>query len=120
MIYTLDDFISEYSKIKDKGWIRTHRAGPTGVGKTLEDLLGIQENNIDGPDFGEYELKSCRLNSNSMLTIFTKTPQPKGAINVLRETFGYASGAYNNDDKVLHTTLSADNFVPPASFPTSR
>ena len=77
MIYTLDDFVKEYSKICAMGWIKTHRSGPTGIGKTLEDLLGIVENNIDGPDFGDYELKSCRLNSNSMLTIFTKTPQPK-------------------------------------------
>lgn len=43
MIYTLEDFIREYRKIKEMGWIRTHRAGPTGVGKTLEDLLGIEE-----------------------------------------------------------------------------
>lgn len=74
MIYTLEDFIREYRKIKEMGWIRTHRAGPTGVGKTLEDLLGIEENNHDAPDFGEYELKSCRVNSQSMLTMFTKTP----------------------------------------------
>lgn len=72
MIYTLEDFIREYRKIKEMGWIRTHRAGPTGVGKTLEDLLGIEENNHDAPDFGEYELKSCRVNSQSMLTMFTK------------------------------------------------
>lgn len=77
MIYTLDDFIKEYSKICSMGWIRTHRPGPTGIGKTLEDLLGIVENNNDAPDFGDYELKSCRLGSNSMLTILTKTPQPK-------------------------------------------
>ena len=31
MIYTLEDFIREYRKIKEMGWIRTHRAGPTGV-----------------------------------------------------------------------------------------
>lgn len=93
------------------GWIKTHRSGPTGIGKTLEDLLGITENNIDGPDFGDYELKSCRLDSNSMLTIFTKTPQPKGAANTLRMTFGYSSDAYENDEKVLHSTLSADRFV---------
>ena len=37
MIYTLEDFIREYRKIKEMGWIRTHRAGPTGVGKTLEE-----------------------------------------------------------------------------------
>lgn len=111
MIYTIDDFIREYSRICDMGWVRTHRAGPTGIGKTLEDLLGIVENNIDGPDFGDYELKSCRINSNSMLTIFTKTPQPKGAANTLRMTFGYASDAYDNPEKVLHSTLSADRFV---------
>ena len=79
MIETLNDFIREYQKICQMGWIKTHRSGPTGIGKTLEDLLGIVENNIDGPDFGDYELKSCRLNSNSMLTIFTKTPQPQAA-----------------------------------------
>ena len=93
------------------GWITTHRSGPTGIGKTLEDLLGIPENNIDGPDFGDYELKSCRLDSNSMLTIFTKAPQPHGAANTLRMTFGYSSDAYDNDEKVLHSTLSADRYV---------
>ena len=111
MITTLDDFIREFEKVKALGWIKTHRSGPTGIGKTLEDLLGIVENNIDGPDFGDYELKSCRLNSNSMLTIFTKTPQPQGAANTLRITFGYSSDAYDNDEKVLHSTLSADRFV---------
>lgn len=115
MITTLDDFIREYTKIKTMGWVKTHRSGPTGIGKTLEDLLGIVENNIDGPDFGDYELKSCRLNSNSMLTIFTKTPQPQGAANTLRMTFGYSSNAYDNDEKVLHSTLSADRFVSIAS-----
>ena len=54
MITTLDDFIREYSQIKNMGWITTHRSGPTGIGKTLEDLLDIAENNIDGPDFGDY------------------------------------------------------------------
>ena len=86
MIETLDDFVSEYAKICGMGWIRTHRTGSTGIGKTLEDLLGIMENNKDEPDFGEYELKSCRLSSNSMLTIFTKTPLPPGVVNKLRLT----------------------------------
>ena len=111
MIITLDDFINEYRSICSLGWIKTHRSGPTGIGKTLEDLLEIAENNIDGPDFGDYELKSCRINSSSMLTIFTKTPQPKGAASILRTTFGYSSNAYDNEEKVLHSTLSANRFV---------
>ena len=53
MINTLNDFIEEFEKVKAMGWIKTHRAGPTGIGKTLEDLLGIPENNLDEPDFGD-------------------------------------------------------------------
>ncbi|MBQ7333476.1 MAG: glycosyl hydrolase [Clostridia bacterium] len=112
MIYTLDDFIREFERIKNMGWIRTHRSGPTGIGKTLEDLLGIPENNFDLPDFGEYELKSCRLNSNSMLTMFTLSPQPVRSNTYLRKKYGYSSNAYDNDEQVLHSTLTASRFVP--------
>ena len=109
-----DDYYNEDSDKKDiaEVIISKHRAGSTGIGKTLEDLLGIVENNFDAPDFGVYELKSCRLESNSMLTIFTKTPQPKGAINTLLTKFGYSSSTYDNDKKVLHATLSAERFSP--------
>ncbi|ADZ65063.1 glycosyl hydrolase [Lactococcus lactis subsp. lactis] len=112
MIHTLEDFISKYQNIVNTGWITTHRSGPTGIGKTLEDLLGIPENNLHEPDFGEYELKSCRINSNSMLTMFTQTPQPARANTYLRQKYGYSSSAYDNDEKVLHSTLSAARFVP--------
>lgn len=119
MIYNLNDFKQEFKKIIDMGWITTHRSGSTGIGKTLEDLLGIPENNLNGPDFGDYELKSCRINSNSMLTIFTKTPQPSGAITKLRLNFGYSSDAYENHEKVLHATLSANCLTPIADTPRS-
>lgn len=112
MISTLEDFIREFSKIKSMGWIRTHRSGPTGIGKTLEDLLGIPENNFDEPDFGEYELKSCRINSQSMLTMFTLSPQPARSNTYLRLKYGYISDAYENERKVLHSTLTASRFVP--------
>ena len=111
MIETLDDFIQEYSKIIDMGWIKTHRSGPTGVGKTLEDLLGIPENNIDEPDFGDYELKSCRIGSDSMLTMFTRAPMPRKSNTYLRMQYGYSSSVYDNEEKVLHTTLSANRFT---------
>ena len=113
MIITLNDFIEEFEKVKAMGWIRTHRAGPTGIGKTLEDLLGIPENNLDEPDFGDYELKSCRIDSN-MLTMFTRAPEPRRANTYLRMKYGYSSNAYDNDEKVLHSTLSADRFTPVA------
>lgn len=112
MIQTIDDFIKRFNEIKAMGWVTTHRSGPTGIGKTLEDLLGIPENNIDGPDFGIYELKSCRLNSSSMLTLFTKTPLPANSNTYLRKKYGYISDEYEYESKVLHSTLNAVRFVP--------
>ena len=41
----MPDSIKELKKrleaIKDMGFVKTHRAGGTGIGKTLEDLLGM-------------------------------------------------------------------------------
>ncbi|MDE6387489.1 MAG: hypothetical protein K2L82_06760 [Lachnospiraceae bacterium] len=115
MITTIPEFTDRFREIKDMGWIKTHRPGNTGIGKTLEDLLGISENNIQGPDFGTYELKAARLHSNSMLTLFTKSPQPKGSNTKLRLMYGYASSAYDNNEKVLHATLNATSFTNVAS-----
>lgn len=41
-----EKFKAELSKIRDKGYIKSHRSGDTGVGKTLEDELGVEENSI--------------------------------------------------------------------------
>jgi len=42
--------IKKLKAIEKMGYIKTHRAGNTGIGKTLEDLLGITENNVPGPN----------------------------------------------------------------------
>ena len=83
------EFVLRVKEIKKMGFVETHRKGSTGIGKTLEDLLGITENNIAGPDFSIYELKSGRKDSMSMLTLFTKAPQPRKANKELLKIFGY-------------------------------
>jgi len=84
-----DTFLEKLKTIEEEGFVKSHRSGPTGIGKTLEDKLGIKENCISGPDLVDHELKSARKPSRSMLTLFTKTPQPKGAIRNLLEAYGY-------------------------------
>jgi hypothetical protein len=74
---TYPELLKNLKTIKEMGYIKTHRAGTTGVGKTLEDLLGITENNIPGPNAAMIELKSARKNTSSMLTLFTKSPLPR-------------------------------------------
>ena len=95
------DFLLKIEKIKQRGFESSHRKGPTGIGKTLEDLLGITENNIAGPDFSTYELKAGRKDSASMLTLFTKSPEPKGANNRLLEKCGYAQRKVPRDYRQL-------------------
>jgi hypothetical protein len=101
----IDDFIKKMKEIKNMSFVVSHRIGDTGIGKTLEDLLGIVENNIAGPDFDIYELKSARKGSVSMLTLFTKSPQPKGANQMLLNEFGYKQRSK------LTTTLSEENEI---------
>ena len=101
-----NEITKKLRELKTKGYIRTHRIGTTGIGKTLEDLLGITENNIPGPNAAMIELKSARKNVSSMLTLFTKSPLPKKANSVLLQKFGYES-ARGNGRKELHTTVNA-------------
>jgi len=101
-----DEFLTKIRNLSQMGFVRSHRRGPTGIGKTLEDHLGIKENNISGPDFGTYELKSSRRHVRSMVTLFTKTPSPRGAIKRLVESFGYVKE--ENLDDTVQTTLNGD------------
>jgi len=98
------EFQRRIAQIKEMGYVQTHRKGDTGIGKTLEDLLGITENNIAGPDFATYELKAGRKESVSMLTLFTKAPLPASANKRLLEVFGYAQRKVPRDYKQLSLT----------------
>ena len=81
------------SDIHRMGYVVSLRKGNTGIGYTLETLLGVAENNLRDPDFGHIELKetglsvaennlrdpdfghielkSRRMTSTSLLTLFT-------------------------------------------------
>lgn len=70
-LMSLSIFREKFAEIRQKGWVASKRRGNTGIGYTLETLLGIEENNIALPDLGAIELKSHRINSTSMITLFT-------------------------------------------------
>lgn len=110
---TLIELQTKLEEIKALGFIKTHRKGDGGAGKTLEDLLGIKENNIPLPDLGELaELKSYRKSSKSMLTLFTLEPRPKGGDRdrLLLDNFGY-SKRDNGRAKELQITISCKQFT---------
>lgn len=77
-IYTKDSLIKEFKTIAAKGWIENARHGNHGgIGNTLEDLLGITENNLPIPNAAEWELKSQRINTSSLTTLFHIEPSPR-------------------------------------------
>ena len=101
-----DELVEKLREIERRGHIRTHRAGDTGLGKTLEDLLGIRENNVPGPNGAMIELKSARKDSTSMMTLFTKSPLPRRANSILLQDYGYVTPE-SRGRKILHTTVNA-------------
>ena len=109
VLMDLPELTEKLKEIKARGFIKTHRAHDTGIGKTLEDLLGVKENNLRLPDIGEIELKAKRMDSDSMLTIATKSPLPKGVNKVLFEKYKYLDeeGQYN-----LHSTVVGSRVNP--------
>jgi hypothetical protein len=68
---SVEDFSEKFRENKKMGYVRSKRKGPTGIGFTLETLLGIVENNDVSPDIEGAELKAHRDNSKNLITLFT-------------------------------------------------
>ena len=57
--------------------VKNDRRGNTGgVGNTIEDLLGIEENNLPIPNATEWELKGQRSHTSSLVTLKHIEPSP--------------------------------------------
>lgn len=112
-LYTKDSLINELIKISKSGWIENARDGNHGgIGNTLEDLLGIEENNLPIPNAAEWELKSQRLNTTSLITLFHIEPSPRAikfVPQVLLPKYGWehkeAGNKYPNSEMSFRQTI---------------
>ncbi|CAM2948589.1 MULTISPECIES: MvaI/BcnI family restriction endonuclease [Latilactobacillus] len=103
---TINSQPTEFDFGDGKVWYKSHRNGPTGIGKTFEDLLEKKEDNLPLPDFHQIELKAHDQAENSYITLFTKSPNvPRGVNTLLRERYGYRD--INSDQKILHTSVTS-------------
>ena len=79
VIYTKPALIAKLKKISAMGFVPNARRGNAGgIGNTLEDQLGIKENNLPIPNAAEWELKAQRANTSSLTTLFHIEPSPRG------------------------------------------
>lgn len=112
-IFTKDDLIDKLLEIKARGWIPNARRGNAGgVGNTLEDLLGIQENNLPIPNAAEWELKCHRKGSSSLTTLFHMEPSPRAVRfvpHVFLPKYGWiheqAGGLYPESEMSFRQTI---------------
>jgi len=77
-IVSKETLTNRLKEIDRMGWIPNARPGNAGgVGNTLEDLLGITENNLPIPNAVEWELKCQRMGTSSLTTLFHIEPSPR-------------------------------------------
>lgn len=81
MQFTKESVIEKLRQIKEKGWIPSGRSRSNvgAVGNTLEDLFGIEENNLPLANAGQWELKAQRRGTSSLTTLFHSEPSPRNA-----------------------------------------
>lgn len=99
----------KFKKIKSLGWIESKRNGSTGVGYTFENLLNIEENSLEIPDYNSIEIKTQRIKSKSYINLFNATPNSEQlfAIENLRNNYGYPDKILKNY-KILHCDVFAN------------
>ncbi len=100
IIYTKESLIAELKAINEQGWIDSCRGGNCGsIGNTLEDLLGIEENNLPIPNAAEWELKTQRLNTTALVTLFRSEPSPRAIKFVPQLLLPYYGWKHENAKK---------------------
>ena len=112
-IYTKESLIAELKSIRNQGFIKNARHGNHGgIGNTLEDLLEIEENNLPIPNAAEWELKTQRIGSTALVTLFHIEPSPtaiKFVPSILLPHYGWkhkeAGNKYPATEKSFRATI---------------
>lgn len=118
--YTKESLIKEFKKIRAMGWIENRRHGNHGgVGNTIEDLLGIEENNLPIPNAAEWELKCQRKvkGRGSLTTLLHCEPSPTAIRFVpamLLPKYGWkhkeAGGKYPENEMSFRQTICCPTY----------
>jgi hypothetical protein len=113
LVYTKDEVVERLSEIRDSGWttLTSHRQDKDGgLGNTLEDLLEIPENNIPIADYGEFEFKTHRTSSNSLISLFRFEPKPGEVVPKLIRDYGWPIPKYGPMERSLRIDIDAAGF----------
>ena len=116
-LFTKEELIKKLQKLADMGWVLNGRFGNHGgIGNTLEDYLGITENNLPIPNAAEWELKTQRTNTSSLITLFHMEPSPRAVHfvpKILLPLYGWthqkAGSTYKTEEMSFRQTIHAQS-----------
>lgn len=85
----------KFERIHNYGWIKSLHNGTGAIGRTIETLLGLDENTLQIPDYGNIEIKTHTTNSDKPIGLFKATfDNTFFEAKRIKDTYGYP-------DKVL-------------------
>jgi hypothetical protein len=106
------ELLRKLREISERGFIRTVRSGDTGVGATLENLLGIASNSRKTPDYRGIEIKASRHASNrkqakNRVNLFSQVPNWRHSSSKPARTVLGEHGYLVDGRKQLYCTVGA-------------
>lgn len=98
----------KFSMIKEKGWIKSKRKDFGGIGITFENLIGVNSNDLEIPDYNGIEIKTKRSYSKSYINLFNCVPTGPHYHEVerIKDKYGYPDSILKNY-KVLNASVWA-------------
>ncbi len=100
-LLTKDQMVERLRSVQKMGWIKSLRPlNSGGIGNTIDSLLGFPESNLPIADTAQWELKSHRMGSSSLLTLFHMEPHPsehKIVVNLLLPNYGWPDQSRANE-----------------------
>lgn len=110
------ELLNKLKLIAKSGYVKSVVNSDTGIGRTIELLLGIQMNSSKSPDYKGIELKSFRDSRNNRKGLFGKTPdwelsKFKSRVEIL-DAFGYwEKGVFRLYNTIRGTGRNAQGLI---------
>lgn len=115
-----EELIEKFKAIERQGWIPDNNRDTNdgAMGNLLEELLGVDENNLPIPNSSEWELKTQKDDTSSLVTLCHMEPSPRSLSlipNLLLPQYGWphkeAGKKYPENELSFRATLSAGRWT---------
>lgn len=100
----------KFEKIRNVGWIKERRKGPSSIGYTFEEMLGKGEDEFPLPDYRNIEIKAHNKNSKRLIHLFNLTPDGDYLFPIKRiiDILGYID---KDGYKIFYRSFNAKNIT---------